>query len=151
MHERRSPGRAEGSELLGHTSHSSSLCFASHPHPKPCTSLWLPANPRHQSCAGAPYNSFVIFIFFPYRNIRDKHNNFQGSKASRWRSQQGPAAESWYGVSVTLIPSDTWVSPKPSHCAPQMYINISMHWHNMDPLFQMLMRTRCCLGAAAAF
>lgn len=112
------------------------------------TSLWLAASCGQQTCSGLGTN---YVCFFSFRSIRDKHNNFKEAIASRWRSQQGPAAKSWYGVSLTLIQSDTWVSPKPSHCVLQMYINISMHWHNMDPLFQMLMRARCCIGAAAAF
>lgn len=118
------------------------------------TRLWLAETADTSPVVGLLpllYYWLVFFFPFPSRNIRDKHNNFKAAKASRWRSQQGPAAKSWYGVSLTLIQSDTWVSPKPSHCVLQMYINISMHWHNMDPLFRMLMRTRCCVGAAAAF
>lgn len=157
MPARRLPGRAEGctSALLVHTLYSSSpcfpSCFPSHPCPKPHANLWLAAHLSTNPAVGLVQFLYDFYFFFPYRNIRDKHNNFQEAKASPWRSQRGPGAESWYGVAVTLIPSDTWVSPKPSHCVLQMYINISMHWHNMDPLFQMLMRTRCCLGAAAAF
>lgn len=131
------------SELSGHPSLSISLCFPLHPHLEPFG--------KQASCRRRPRGEPGTIYLFIYFHTRGKHNNFKGAMASQRRSQEGPAARSWRAVSLTLIRSDTRVSPQPPHCVPQMYINISMHWHNMDPLFQALLRTRCCAGAAAAF
>lgn len=116
----------------------------------PHTRTSNPLESRQAADAG-PAVGLGQFIYLFFFHTRGKHNNFKGAMASQRRSQEGPAARSWRAVSLTLIRSDTRVSPKPPHCVPQMYINISMHWHNMDPLFQALLRTRCCAGAAAAF
>lgn len=121
---------------------------AASPFVSPHTRTSNPLDSR-QAAATSPAVSLGQFIYFFH--TRGKHNNFKRATASQQRSQEGPAVRSWRAVSLTLIRSDTRVSPQPPHCVPQMYINISMHWHNMDPLFQALLRTRCCAGAAAAF